>query len=86
MFYIVTPNAAVNADNIDCVKWEESFEPLLNTKVPVAYVSFESGKKEKLVGPDATVLRSKFERMAKGEIRQVVRPYSPEGHLLDNVN
>jgi hypothetical protein len=65
MFFLVTPNAVVNVDHIDCVRWD-SVPRMAGGDEFVAYVSFESGKKEKLVGSDAEVLRQKYEALAVG--------------------
>lgn len=69
MFFLVTPNTTVNAQHIDVVEWETSYDPLTRENVLVAYVSFESGKKAKLVGNDARVLREKYDAMRRGEIK-----------------
>ena len=83
MFFLVTPNATVNVDHIDCVKWEVVHESLAPENGFVAYVSFESGKKEKLVGADARVLREKFESMSRGEIQPQVVVVHANG-VVDN--
>ena len=83
MFFLVTPNATVNADHIDCVKWEVVHEPRAPESGFVAYVSFESGKKEKLVGADARVLREKFESMSRGEIQPRVVVFTVNGVVND---
>ena len=70
MGFLVTPNSAVNAEHIDCVKWEVVHEPPATEDGLVAYVSFASGKKEKLVGADARVLREKYEPMSREKIPQ----------------
>lgn len=66
MFFLVTPNAVVNVDHIDCVRWD-SAPRLSGGEEFVAYVSFESGKKEKLTGSDAKCLREKYEALALGK-------------------
>ena len=69
MGFLVTPNSAVNAEHIDCVKWEVVPDPPATEDGLVAYVSFASGKKEKLVGADARVLRETYEAMTREKVR-----------------
>ena len=83
MFFLVTPNATVNAHHIDCVKWEVVHEPLAAENGFVAYVSFESGKKEKLVGADARALREKFDSLSHGEIQPQVVVLTVNGVVDD---
>lgn len=84
MFYLTTPNAAINVENVDCVKWELGLRSEEKTRTLVAYVSFESGKKEKLEGADAHVLRDKLEALARREIQRHVPPENLE--VISEVN